>query len=174
MAGGTVGNYRFEYAIDKNDGNGYSTLTSSSYTAAALATALNGLTGIDSSKGFKLKLKISTTTGNTTAITSVYVLTNSSTTAQDYQYPLDTNTVTFTGLPTGCDAVVLTAGTSTILDQKDSLGTTSYAYTYSGAQTVDVGFLKPGYVPYYIRNLSLGTTDSSIPVSLSLDRNYLP
>lgn len=172
MAGGTVGNYRFEYSIDKNDGNGYSSMTASSYTAAALATALNGLTGIDASKGFKLRLKVSTTTGNTTAITSVYLLTSSSTTAQDYQYPLDTNTVTFTGLPTGCDAVVLTAGTSTILDQKDSLGTTSYAYTYSGAQTVDIGFIKPGYVPYYIRNLSLGTTDASIPVSLVADRNY--
>lgn len=173
MAGGTVGNYRFEYSIDKNDGNGYSSMTASSYTAAALATALNGLTGIDASKGFKLRLKVSTTTGNTTAITSVYLLTNSSTTTQDYQYPLDVNTATFTGLPTGCDAVVLTAGTSTILDQKDALGTTSYTYTYSGSQTVDVGFLKPGYVPYYIRNLSLGTTDTSIPITLVIDRNYI-
>lgn len=94
MAGGTVGNYRFEYSIDKNDGNGFSTMTSSSYTAALLATALNELTGIDASLGFKLKLKITTTTTNSTAITSVYILTNSTTTAQDYQYPLDTITLT--------------------------------------------------------------------------------
>lgn len=172
MAGGTATNYTYEYAIDKNDGNGYSAMTSSSYTAAQLGTALNGLTGIDASLGFKLKLKITTGTTNTTAITSVYLLTNSSTTAQDYQYPLDINTVTFTGLPTGCDAVVLTAGTSTILDQEDSLGGTSYAYTYSGAQTVDVGFIKPGYVPFYIRGLGLSANDSSIPVSLTVDRNY--
>lgn len=172
MAGGTATNYTYEYAIDKNDGSGFSTLTSSSYTATTLGTALNGITGIDASKGFKLKLKITTGTTNSTAITSVYMLTNSSTTAQDYQYPLDINTVTFTGLPTGCDAVVLTAGTSTILDQKDSLGATSYSYTYSGAQTVDVGFIKPGYVPFYIRNLGLAANDSSIPVSLTPDRNY--
>lgn len=172
MAGGTATNYTYEYAIDKNDGNGYSTMTSSSYTATQLGTALNGITGIDASKGIKLKLKITTGTTNTTAITSVYLLTNSSTTAQDYQYPLDINTVTFTGLPTGCDTVVLTAGTTTILEQKDALSGTSYSYTYSGAQTVDVGFLKPGYVPYYIRGLALGTTDSSIPVSLTADRNY--
>jgi hypothetical protein len=89
MAGGTVGNYQFEYSIDKNDGAGFSVMTSSSYTAAQLGTALNGLTGIDASKGIKLKLKITTGTTNTTAITSVYLLTNSSTTAQDYQYPLD-------------------------------------------------------------------------------------
>jgi len=171
MAGGTVGNYTFGYQIDKNDGAGWSTLTSGS-TAAQLGTALSGITGIDASKGFKLRIKITTGTTNTTAITSVYVLTNSTTTAQDYQYPLDVNTVTFTGLPTGCDAVVLTAGTSTILDQKDSLGATSYGYTYSGAQNVDVGFIKPGYVPFYIRNLALAANDSSIPVSLTADRNY--
>ena len=80
--------------------------------------------------------------------------------------------MTFTGLPTGCDAVTLTAGTTTILDSKDSMAGTSYSYTYSGAQTIDVGFLKPGYVPYYIRNLALATSDSSIPVTLTPDRNY--
>ena len=171
MAGGTVGNYTFGYQIDKNDGAGWSTLTSGS-TAAQLGTALNGVTGIDASKGFKLRIKITTGTANTTAITSVYLLTNSSTTAQDYQYPLDVNTVTFAGLPTGCDAVVLTAGTSTILDQKDSLAGSTYAYTFSGAQNVDVGFIKPGYVPYYIRNLALTAVDSTIPVALTADRNY--
>ena len=172
MAGGTATNYTYEYAIDKNDGNGFSAMTSNAYTATTLGTALTGITGIDASKGFKLKLKITTGAANTTAITSVYVLTNSSTTAQDYQYPLDINTVTFTGLPTGCDAVTLTAGTTTILDSKDSMAGTSYSYTYSGAQTIDVGFLKPGYVPYYIRNLALATSDSSIPVTLTPDRNY--
>lgn len=172
MAGGTVGNYRFEYSIDKNDGAGFSAMTSGSYTAATLATALSGLTGIDALKGFKIRLMVSTTTANTTAITSIYLLTNSTTTTQAYQYPLDVNTVTFTGLPTGCDAVVLVAGTSTILEQKDSLSGTTYGFTYSGAQSVDVGFIKPGYVPFYIRNLSLSASDSSIPVSLTADRNY--
>lgn len=81
-------------------------------------------------------------------------------------------TVTFTGLPTGCDIVILTAGTSTILAQVDSHGSTSYAWGYSGTPTIDIGFIKPGYIPYYIRGLALGTTDSSIPVSLTADRNY--
>jgi hypothetical protein len=88
-------------------------------------------------------------------------------------YPLDTNTITFTGLPTGCDAVVLTAGTSTILAQADQLAGTSYSFTYSGAQSVDVGFIKPGFVPFYIRGLTLVAADSSIPVSLSTDRAYM-
>lgn len=172
MAGGTATNYTYEYSIDKNDGNGFSAMTAASYTATTLATALNGIAGIDATKGLKLKLKVTTGTANTTAITSMYLLTNSSTTAQDYLYPLDVNTVTFTGLPSGCDVVVLSAGTSTILEQKDALAATSYGFTYSGAQNIDIGFIKPGYVPFYIRNLALGTTDASIPVSLTADRNY--
>lgn len=82
-------------------------------------------------------------------------------------------TVTFTGLPTGCDVVVLTAGTTTILDSVDANAGTSWGYAYAGTPTVDVGFIKPGYVPQYIRGLALGATDSSIPVSLAFDRNFL-
>ena len=81
-------------------------------------------------------------------------------------------TVTFTGLPTGTDIVILTAGTSTILQQIDAHGSTSYGWGYQGTPTIDVGFIKPGYVPLYIRGLALGTTDSSIPVAMTADRNY--
>lgn len=83
-------------------------------------------------------------------------------------------TVTFTGMPTGTDIVILTAGTATVLQQVDSHPTTSYAWGYQGTPTVDVGFIKPGYVPLYIRGLALGSTDSSIPVAMTADRNYLP
>lgn len=82
-------------------------------------------------------------------------------------------TVTFTGLPTGTDVVILTAGTSTILQQADQIPGTSYAWGYSGTPTVDVGFIKPGFVPLYIRGLNLGATDSSIPVAMTADRNYV-
>lgn len=82
-------------------------------------------------------------------------------------------TVTFTGLPTLTDVVILTAGTSTILNQVDQNATSSYAWGYSGTPTVDVGFIKTGYVPYYIRNLALGSSDASIPVAMAVDRNYI-
>lgn len=81
-------------------------------------------------------------------------------------------TVTFTGLPTGTDIVILTAGTSTVLQQVDANAGTSYAWGYSGTPTVDVGFIKPGYQVQYIRALSLTTSDASIPVSMTIDRNY--
>jgi len=76
--------------IDLNNGAGFSPMTTNNYTAANLAAALNGITIIDASKGFKLKLKITTVTTNTTAITYLYLTTISTDTAQDYQYPLDT------------------------------------------------------------------------------------
>lgn len=164
MSGGTIGQYTLEYQI--NTGSGYSawqTLSGANLSAETITPSV----------GFKLKIRITTSTTNTAAITFLRINTTTTETAQSTNfYPLDTNTVTFTGLPTGCDAVVLTAGTSTILDQKDALPTTTYAYSFSGAQTIDVGFIKPGYIPFYIRNLALTATDSAIPVSLTLDRNY--
>ncbi len=81
-------------------------------------------------------------------------------------------TVTFTGLPTGTDIVILTAGTSTILQQVDSNSGTSYAWGYQGTPTVDVGFIKPGYKVKYLRNLALGSSNSSIPVELQTDLSY--
>jgi hypothetical protein len=126
----------------------------------------------DASIGFPLRLRIVTVTANATPITAITLCTSSTAASRAFQYPLDSNTVTFSGLPVGCDAFTLVAGGTTLLDQKDSLAGSSYSYTYSGAQTVDVGLFKTGYVPYYIRNLSLGTTDTTIPVSLTPDRNF--
>ncbi len=128
---------------------------------------------ITPSTGFKMKVRITTLLTATAAITFLTMRTLTSSASQAaVSYPLDTNTVSFTGLPAGCDMVVLDAGTTNIVYQVDSFSGTTLAYTYSGAQSVDVGFIKPGYVPFYIRNLSLTTTDSSIPVSLSVDRAY--
>ncbi len=94
MAGGTATNYTYQYQIDKNDGAGFSSW-SSDKTPTTLGTALNGET-LNAQLGFKLKLKITTSTTNATAITSVYMTTDSTTTAQDYLYPLDTVSVSIT------------------------------------------------------------------------------
>lgn len=66
--------------------------------------------------GAKLKIRINTTTTNATAITSLYIPTNSSSTTRAYQYPLDTNTLTLTGLIAGTqvDAYTGTPGGSAV------------------------------------------------------------
>lgn len=167
-------------AAKVSSGGGTTTLTmnknhNTTFSAAALrAFRLPGEV-IDYNVGFKLKLRITTliaSTGAANTIGTIFIPTLTTDASRQVQIPLDTNTVTFTGLPTGCDVVVLTAGTSTVLVQQNSLAGTTYSYVYSGAQTVDIGFINPGYVPFYIRNLSLSAADSSIPVSLTIDRNY--
>lgn len=165
MSGGTIANYTLEFQYDIGAGYNGTWLILN-------GTNLSAIT-VDPAIGFKLKWRITTITTNTVAITYLRIDTTSSAAGQAIEmYPLDVNTVTFTGLPTGADMVVLTAGTKTILYQVDSYGATSIPYTYSGAQTVDVGFIKPGYVPLYIRDLALTAVDSSLPVTLTQDRNY--
>ena len=173
MAGGTATNYTYDYSIDKNDGAGWSTMTTSNYSPTTLMTALNGLTGIDATLGFKLRLEITTGTTNATAITSVYLLTSSTTTTQAYQYPLDTITLQLTGLVTGSDIVVLEAGTETELVNVDANSGTTYDFVYETPETIDIGVFLAGYVPFYIRGYPLGSTDSSVPIAQVADRNYL-
>jgi len=167
VSGPDWGNHDIYFQYDKGAGWNGSWLD---LTAANLVA----VGAIDPSIGVKLKYRIVCDAASTTnAITYIRVQTDSTLAAQSANlYPLDVNTLTFTGLPTGTDMVVLEAGTSTILYQVDSYGSTSIPYVYSGADTIDVGFIKPGYVPQYLRGLSIDTTDSSIPISLTQDRNY--
>lgn len=132
-------------------------------------------TGITAADGVKLKIKI---TANTTAATNAltYLRIDTVTTSSDQNavaYPLDTVTLTLTGLVTGSDIVVLEAGTETELLNVDANSGTTYDYIYETAQDVDIGVFLAGYVPFYIRNYPLASSDGSLPVAQIADRNYL-
>ena len=172
MGGGTATNYGYKYQIDKNDGKGWST-ESAVLTPTTLGTSLNGVTGINASLGFKLRLRITTSTTNAIAITSVYMTTISTTTAQDFQYPLDTFNLTLNGLISGSDVVILQAGTETVLGQVDQNPISSWTYTYETPLLVDIFVSKAGYVPFYIRNYTLQSSNASLPIAQSIDRNYI-
>jgi hypothetical protein len=160
----TSTNINTEYQIDT--GSGWSAWKTFN------ATNLSGET-VDEVAGFKFKIRCTCTATNAANIlTRVSCLTNSNSTAQAIQYPLDVNTLTLTGLQNLSDVVIYEAGTSTVLGSVDA-GGTSFVYTYSGADTVDIGIFKAGYIPYYIRNLSIGLTDSSLPIAQVVDRAYL-
>ena len=81
--------------------------------------------------------------------------------------------LTITGIVAGSDVVILTAGTDVVLDQVDQNPTSSWVFTYYTLSTVDVFVSKAGYVPFYIRNYSLQSTDVSLPVAQTIDRNYI-
>ena len=84
-------------------------------------------------------------------------------------------TLTLTGIVSGSDVVILTAGTETELANIDAnVGSTyAYSYTYSAATFIDVCVYKAGYVPFTVRNYLLADGDGSLPISQVLDRNYL-
>jgi hypothetical protein len=122
--------------------------------------------------GFKLKIKCTASaTSASNSLTVLYCITNSSTTAQDVLYPLDTITLTLTGLQSGSDVVVLAAGTETIRASVDSVS--SFTYTYETPEAVDIAVYKAGYVPFFIRNYTLQSSDASLPVAQVIDRGYL-
>jgi hypothetical protein len=168
MSGGTIGNYTIEYDIDVNDGNGFT----DSWTAASGAN-LSAET-IDPAKGFKLKVRITTTTANLTAITFLRFDTTTTLEAQENNlYELDEYRLTITGLVSGSDVVVLEAGTNNVLDDVDAVSGTTWDYIYFAADTVDIGIFKAGYTPLYIRNLSIQAANASMPVAQMPDRYYL-
>ncbi len=87
-------------------------------------------------------------------------------------------TLTVTGIVSGSDVVVLTAGTDTVLASNDGstnlVTSFAYSYTYSAGVNVDVAVYKAGYVPYIVRNYLLENGNASLPVAQVIDRNYTP
>lgn len=163
MAGGTSTNYNYNYSIDLNDGNGWSTMTTANYTLTTLATALNGLT-LNPALGFKLRLKITTTVTNATAITSVYLLTTSTAVDQDNQYPLDTGSVTVNGLVAGSRVKAYKVSDGTVIaNLPETSGSVSFSTDYIGAIAIEAR--KASASPYYLPWVTQITTVSGSTVT---------
>jgi hypothetical protein len=166
ITGTNTGNFTLEYQI--NTGSGFSAWKA--LTGANLVTET-----ISSVTGFKLKIRATVATANATnALTYIRIDTTTTDPAQDEQYPLDTYTLTLTGLQANSDIVIYQAGTTTIRESVDANPSTSWGYLYSAIEAVDIGIFIAGYIPFYIRNYSLTSADASIPVAQVIDRAYLP
>jgi hypothetical protein len=167
MIGGTIGNYSLEFQVDTGAGYGGSWL-------ALNGTNLSALT-VDPAIGFKLKMRVTTTTANTAAITYLWMDTTTTAAAQSADlYPLDVITTTLTGLVAGSDVVVLAHGTEIVLATIEDNPVTSWSFTYEAAEAVDIAIYKPGYFPLTtIYNYMLSATDASIPVVQIPDHSYL-
>lgn len=88
----------------------------------------------------------------------------------------NTINLTLTGLITGSDIVILTAGTETERVNVDANAGTTYifGYSYTASDFVDVCVYKQGYIPFSTRNYLLSATDSSLPISQQSDRAFTP
>lgn len=127
---------------------------------------------IDPNIGFKMKWRFTRRAAGVDAITFLYIWMSATGADRQIQYPDPGVPLTLTGLVPGSDVVVLQAGSSNVLDSVDSNGTSSWSYNYTTLQNVDIGILKPGYVPLYIRDYALSGAAASFPIAQSIDRNY--
>lgn len=85
-------------------------------------------------------------------------------------------TLTISPMATGSDVVLYSAGTTTVLESGQDIIGTSYQYIYSGGSIgshIDIGIFKAGYTPFYIRDFTLGSTNTTVPVSQKVDRFYI-
>lgn len=160
------GNHDIEFQVDTGGGYGGTWLN---LTAANLIAST-----FNSTTGFRLKIRATCAiAAATNLITNIRVaLTTTAIDQSTKLYPLQTISLSLTGLQTGTDVVILQAGTSSILAQQDSSISSTYNYVYETLQNVDIGLIKPGYVPLYIRNYPLSSTNSTLPISQTFDRNY--
>jgi len=89
------------------------------------------------------------------------------------EYPLDPNTLTFTGLVSGSDVVVYSAGTTTVRASVDNNSGSTWAYTYNDyGTTVDIAIYRPGYKDLHVKGYTLPNASSSLPISQLADRVY--
>lgn len=129
---------------------------------------------IDPNDGFKLKIRITTIIASSAAITALSFRTFTDATSRQFQLPLDTITLTLTGLVAGSDIVVLAHGTETILGTIENISGTTYDFTYETPQAVDIAIYKEGYIPHTtLYNYMLGSSDASVPVVQAADPSYL-
>lgn len=162
--GGNIANFQLDYQIDTGSGfSDWKTLSNSNLAAETVSPSV----------GFRLKIRITTLTANTSPITCLSITTTTTETAQQTLYPLDTISLTIPGLVPGSDVVIYDYATGAILDSVDAYSGVSWDYTYEIPTTVDIGIFKAGYVPRYIRNYSLASVNAVLPeVAQMPDRNY--
>ena len=167
LTGTNTGNLTYEFQYDKGAGYNGTWLTLN-------ATNLNGAGAIAPATGVKLKVRATCATANAgNLLTQIAIPTVTDSTAQNEQYPLDTITLTLTGLVAGSDVTILAAGTETVrATQEESAGTT-YAYTYETPESIDIAVYNPGYMPFFIRGYSLGSSNASLPCAQVADVSYL-
>jgi len=166
ISGTNTANHTVQYQIDT--GTGYGALTAA--TAANLSGEVFTAAG-----GFRLKIKITCNNAATTnALTGCYILTNADTNAQDVQYPLDTYTLTLTGLENNTRVAIIEAGTETLVEVLDeSGGEVEFEYPDTDAgDSVDIAILAAGFLYQRISAYTLTAANVEIPISQATDYGY--
>lgn len=157
--------------FDIDNGSGFSGTWTQATGANLAAQSLNPA-------GAKMKIKLlQTGSGNTgVAVASVVFTTTSTLSAQtDNMFPLDTNTLSFTGLATGSEVrayVGTDPATAVEIGGVESTSGSTFSFSHSsGGQAGYIMILAMGYQPIRIP-YTYQTSDTSILIQPVIDRNY--
>lgn len=128
------------------------------------------------STGFKIKVKIATSTVNATAITSLYFYTLSTATTRAYTYPLDTvaASLSLTGLKANSEVRVFRTSDDVELAGIEDSGTSfTYNYSWTGVDTdVYIVIHHLNYLPIRYDGQTLGQSGLTLPIQQVGDRQY--
>lgn len=155
---------------DINNGSGFS-------GTWKVASGANLSAETISPSGFKMRLKIvGNGSSKATAMNFIRFATNSTLSAQvNNQYVLDTNTLTFTGLPIGAEVrcfVGTDPATAVEIGGTESTGSSTFSFQHSsGGQAGYIGIISLGYETMYF-DYTYKSTDDSILIQPIVDRNY--
>jgi hypothetical protein len=169
LTGSNTANFSYQYQIDTGSGYGgtWKTVSGANLSAETVSAA-----------GFRMKIKVTVTTANTSnAIGNVSILTTTTVSAQTANpYPLDTNTLTFTGLQAGSEVRCYTGSnpaTAVEIGGVESSGT-SFSFTHSSGGTVGyIRIFALGYQPYNYDPYTYAAADTTLLVQQVVDRNYV-
>jgi hypothetical protein len=167
--GSGTANLAVKYQIDINDGNGYNGTWKDATSANLSAETIN------ETDGFKLKIQITCTTAGTNYLNSLYFSMTTTAVAQYTNYPLDTYTLTLTGLQANSRVAFLTTGTETLLQDVQTAVSGSVSYTYpdtSVGDGIDIATLAPDYKYFIVENYTLDDANTSIPITQTEDLIY--
>ncbi len=152
--------------------------TASGSNTSLIYTHLPEESDLGPDTGIKFRWTIETITANTTAITSLYIQSESTTVGRAYQYPLDTvdATLTLTNLRDNSEVRIYRASDDVELAgiENSSGGEFSYDYTWIGVDVeVYIVIHHLNYLSIRYEGQLLGELGLTLPIQQQTDRQYL-
>jgi hypothetical protein len=126
--------------------------------------------------GMKLKVRVKTVVANTTAITALFIYAESNDTTRARQYPLDSVTVSLTGLQVGSEVRAYVGTDPATAVEVGGIESCGASFTFSQSVAGSDGYIRimsTGFQEFYLP-ITYSASNVSIPISQVLDRNYQP
>ena len=133
---------------------------------------------IDPTTGFRLKVRATTLTANSTnSITYLRLVTNTNTASGELTYPLPSTQFTVNGFVPGSDIVIYDATVPSVGDGSNVIATGDsvtgvFGFDYDGTLQIKIGVFRSGYVPQVSPTITLTSQPSTYTIQQRIDRNY--